>query len=135
MSLFSHFTPGSAFARKVKGFCGLVFRGINKIQNSHEIETCIVMFCILWCVLQKHLQNTKYEKCIVCLTRHLAKSEKLVDWLYTYRVSHFASVFSPLVRNTAKMRNVKKVMWNTLLYTFCFSYFMNVLAYFVISVE
>ncbi len=28
----------SAFVRKVKGFCGLFFRGINKTQNSYEIR-------------------------------------------------------------------------------------------------
>ncbi len=35
---FLHFTAGSAFIRKVKGFCSLFFCGINKTRNSHEIR-------------------------------------------------------------------------------------------------
>ncbi len=38
LRLSSHFAPGSAFARKVKGFCGLFFRGINKTQKLHGIR-------------------------------------------------------------------------------------------------
>ncbi len=32
------------------------------------------------------------------------------SWLYTYRVSHFASVFLPLARSTAKMRKKRREM-------------------------
>ncbi len=37
VSLFSHFAPGSALVRKVKGFCGLFFRGMNETQNLYEM--------------------------------------------------------------------------------------------------
>ncbi len=36
--ILQHFAPGSAIARKVKGFHGLFFCGINKTWNSHEIR-------------------------------------------------------------------------------------------------
>ncbi len=35
---FSHFTPRLAFARKLKGFRGLLFRSINKTRNSPEMR-------------------------------------------------------------------------------------------------
>ncbi len=38
MPLFSHFAPGSVFAQKLKGFRSLFFRGINKTQNSAEMQ-------------------------------------------------------------------------------------------------
>ncbi len=69
VSLFSHFAPGSAFTRKLKGFCGLFFRSINKTRNSPKCEKCIVSGVrILWCVSQKHSRNAKYGKCIAGLT-------------------------------------------------------------------
>ncbi len=33
-----HFLPGLTFVWKVKRFCGLFFRSINKTRNSHEIR-------------------------------------------------------------------------------------------------
>ncbi len=33
-----HFVPGSAFARKLKGFRDLFLSGINKTRNLHEIR-------------------------------------------------------------------------------------------------
>ncbi len=57
-----HFVPGLTFGWKVRGFCGLFFRGINKIRNLHEIWKCIVsvsyfMVCYV-----------KYKTCIAGLT-------------------------------------------------------------------
>ncbi len=40
--ILQHFTPGLAFMHKVKGFCGLFFRGINKTRNWIKYEKCIV---------------------------------------------------------------------------------------------
>ncbi len=39
--LFS-LAPGLAFARKLKGFCGLFFRGIIKYEIRMTYEKCIV---------------------------------------------------------------------------------------------
>ncbi len=39
---FSHFASGLAFARKLKRFRSLFFRGINKMWNAHEMWKCIV---------------------------------------------------------------------------------------------
>ncbi len=43
-----HFTPGSAFIRKFKGFCGLFFRGTNKTRNSHEMRK-VYSECFVFC--------------------------------------------------------------------------------------
>ncbi len=64
---FLYFAPGSAFTRKVKEFCGLFFRGINKTRNSHKMRNvyseCFI-FCGVFC--EKH---KKCEKCIAGLMR------------------------------------------------------------------
>ncbi len=50
VALFSLFVPESAFVRKLQGFCGLFFQGINKTRNSHEIRKvysqCFVFRCV-----------------------------------------------------------------------------------------
>ncbi len=57
-----HFMPGSAFARKVKGFRGLLFCDINKTRNLHEIRKvyseCFV-FCRVFCenIPNMHAKN------------------------------------------------------------------------------
>ncbi len=60
---FSYFVSGSAFTRKVKGFCSLFFRGINKTQNSHEIRKvyseCFVFVVCFAKTLATYTQNTK----------------------------------------------------------------------------
>ncbi len=67
-SLFLHFGPGSAFTRKVKGFCGLFVRGINKTRNSHEMQKVYGKGFVFWCYFSKtfaqYPQNANYEKCI-----------------------------------------------------------------------
>ncbi len=46
--LFSHFVPGSAFTRKVKGFRGSFFHGINKTWNSYEMRK-VYSECFVFC--------------------------------------------------------------------------------------
>ncbi len=89
-SLFSHFalffrflqyfTPGSAFAQKLEGFCGLFFRGINKTQNSPEMWKCIVSvsyFVVCFAkTFVKYTRNTKYEKCIADLMYYSCRRTK-----------------------------------------------------------
>ncbi len=63
-----HFAPGPAFMGKLKGFCGLFFRGINKTRNLHEIRK-VYSECFTFCgVSRTHSWNVKYEKCIAGLT-------------------------------------------------------------------
>ncbi len=63
---FLHFASGLAFTRKVKGFRGLFFRGINDTRNSHEMRKVYNECFVLWCVLRQTL--AKCEKCIASLT-------------------------------------------------------------------
>ncbi len=53
-----HFVPGSAFTRKLKGFPGLFFHGINKTRNSHEMRK-VYSVCFVFCGVfrEKHLQT------------------------------------------------------------------------------
>ncbi len=55
-----HFTPGSAFAQNIKGFCGLLFCGINKTRNSHEIRK-VYSECFVFRDSQntREIRNTK----------------------------------------------------------------------------
>ncbi len=62
---FSHFTPGLAIARKVKGFCGFFFRGINKTRNLHEIQK-VYSECFVFCDVFRKIP-AKYKKCIAGL--------------------------------------------------------------------
>ncbi len=58
-----NFAPGLAFARKVKGFRGLFFRGINKTRNLHEIQK-VYSECFVFCgVLRKHSRREIPAKC------------------------------------------------------------------------
>ncbi len=43
-----YFTPRLTFGCKVKGFCGLFFRDINKTWNSHEIRK-VYNECFVFC--------------------------------------------------------------------------------------
>ncbi len=62
-----HFAPGLAFARKLEGFCGLFFWGINITRNSHEMrEVYSVSYFIVFC--EKNSWHAKCEKCIAGLT-------------------------------------------------------------------
>ncbi len=55
---FSHFAPGSAFARKLKGFRGLFFRSVNKTQNLPKMRK-VYSECFAFCgVSRKHLRNS-----------------------------------------------------------------------------
>ncbi len=49
------FASGLTFARKVKGFCALFFRGNNKTQNLHEIRK-VNSECFVFCGVS---QNTR----------------------------------------------------------------------------
>ncbi len=57
--LFLQFAPGSAFARKLKGFRGSFFHGINKTENSPEMRKCIVNVSHFMVCFAKYLRNTK----------------------------------------------------------------------------
>ncbi len=76
-----HFTPGSAFARKLKGLRGLFFRSINKTRNSHEMRKYIVSvsyFVVYYAkTFAKYPQNAKYEKCIASLIWLITKRTPL----------------------------------------------------------
>ncbi len=43
-----HFAPGSTIERKLQGFHGLFFRGINKTQNSPEMQK-VYSECFSFC--------------------------------------------------------------------------------------
>ncbi len=49
-----HFAPGSAFAWKLKGFCGLFFRGINEMRKVYS--ECFIFHSVF---REKHSQNAK----------------------------------------------------------------------------
>ncbi len=72
-SLFSHFAPGLALMQKVKGFCGLVFRGINKTRNSHEMRK-VCKECFVFCgVFHENIR----QKCITGLRSTLKEYRNL----------------------------------------------------------
>ncbi len=78
-----HFTPGSAFVQKVKGFRGLFFRGINKIRNSHEIRK---VYSQPYSTPQKFLiSREKFHFCVlkifrIALRKFFVSPEKYLFW-------------------------------------------------------
>ncbi len=86
-SLFSHFAPGSAFTRKVKGFRGLFFCGINKTWNSHEMWKCIVSvpyFVVCFAKNTREMQkvyNRPYRLLPTAIGYHVAPStDEILSW-------------------------------------------------------
>ncbi len=77
-----HFMLGSAFVQKVKGFCGLFFRVINKKQNSHEIEkvysVCFVFRCEFCENIHKICAKSEIQKIYYGLALGVIKLEEFV---------------------------------------------------------
>ncbi len=95
--ILQHFTPGSAFAQKVKGFRGLFFHGINKIQNSQEIWKCIVgVSYFVVCFVKTFV---KYKKCIARLRD---KNKGVLQNLHNFNIE---SATGP--------QNLKNTNWNS----------------------
>ncbi len=88
-------------------------------------------FCECFCKTHHEIQNAHYtlfshKFCVLFMPRK-SKPQNLL----TFRVN--AENADPGVK-WCEMRKVKKVMRNTPLYTFCFSHFTPIFAYFMISV-
>ncbi len=54
-----HFAPGPAFMRKVKGFCGLFFCGINKTLNSPEMRKVYSEYFIFYGVFSENIHKMR----------------------------------------------------------------------------
>ncbi len=83
-----HFTPGSTFAQKLKGFRGLFLRGINKAWNSPEmrkVHSEYFVFCSVFRkkTFAKYARIAKYEKCTAGL-RCSTSANKLIELEYYY---------------------------------------------------
>ncbi len=88
-----HFVPGSAFAWKVKGFCGLFFAASIKHKIRVKCEKCIVSVSYFLVCFTKTF--VKYETCIAGLRgRQEQKNIKVV--------------FRKLGRSFTKMRKLEK---------------------------
>ncbi len=63
-----HFTPGSAFARKVKRFCGLFFAALIKREIRMQYEKCIGNESFVVHDFRKIPAKCEIRKCIAGLT-------------------------------------------------------------------
>ncbi len=103
-----HFAPGSAFTWKVKGFHGLLFAALIKLETHMKCEKYIgsVSYFVVWFTktFVKYPRNAKYEKCIAAIKpaihlspiKMLAKQEKREMYRWHF-INHLANHFPHLV--------------------------------------
>ncbi len=59
-----HFVPGSAFARRLKGFRGLFFCGINKKRNSPEMRNAYNECFAFYGVFRENIREMRNTKSV-----------------------------------------------------------------------
>ncbi len=99
-----HFAQGSAFTRKIKGFCDLFFHGINKIWNLHEMRKVYSQPHVYWKGSLHLLKVGVHLSCLV--SESLAQpslTRRLLLWIITDFITllECSEVNAPFRQNNA----------------------------------